>query len=117
MKNFINNLLINLVLKTITIDNISSLIKRVVEWLLKTVDDKIDKTDKKYIKTKQAIVAINAYTSLLCKYYEDDVLTNEEIETLSNQLLEQGIVKESLESLINLIRNKTSEELKQETES
>lgn len=67
--------LINLLFKTLTVENISALAARCIVWLLEYARNK---GDKYWDTAKDVIRKINNWCSLFLEVYEDDKLTEEE---------------------------------------
>ena len=68
-------LLIKLLFKTLSIDNVSMLAAKCIVWLLEYARNK---GDKYWDKAKAVIRKINLWCSLFLEVYEDDELTEEE---------------------------------------
>ena len=69
------NLIIKLLFKTLTVENISALAAKCIVWLLEYARNK---GDKYWDTAKGVIRKINNWCSLFLEVYEDDALTEEE---------------------------------------
>lgn len=79
MKNFI----INLLFKTLTLENVSALAAKCVVWLLEFARNK---GDNYWDSAKEVIRKINVWCSLFLEVYEDDELTEEEEEKIAEAI-------------------------------
>lgn len=79
MKNF----LINLIFKSLTIENISALVAKCIVWLLEFARNK---GDAYWDTAKGVIRKINNWCSLFLEVYEDDELTEEDEIKIANAI-------------------------------
>lgn len=89
-------LLIKLLFKTLTIDNISSLAARCIVWLLEYARNK---GDKYWDTAKGVIRKINNWCSLFLEVYEDDELTEQEEEKIAEAIQKETSIQSIAEIL------------------
>ena len=87
IKKAFNNLILNILAKFITVENVSSLVARLIVRLMEYARKK---GDVAWDKTKAIVCEINRYTSLFMQVYEDDTLTEEEEEEIRKAILAGG---------------------------
>lgn len=102
------DIVIKLLFKSLTIDNISALVAKCIVWLL---EYSREKEDKYWDKAKAVIRKINNWCSLFLEVYEDDELTSEEeekiVEAIKNETELQSIA-EILKKRLNKKRQRSS---------
>ena len=89
-------LLIKLLFKTLTIDNISALAARCIVWLLEYARNK---GDKYWDTAKGVIRKINNWCSLFLEVYEDDELTEQEEEKIAEAIQKETSIQSIAEIL------------------
>ena len=80
------DIVIRLLFKTLTIDNVASIAAKCIVWLLEYARNK---GDKYWDKAKDVIRKINNWCSLFLEVYEDDALTEEDEEKIAEAIKNQ----------------------------
>lgn len=97
------NILITLLFKSLTIDNISSLIAKCIVWLLEYARNK---GDKYWDKAKNVIRKINIWCSLFLEVYEDDELSEEEEEKIAAAIQKETEIQSIAEILNKRLKSR-----------
>ena len=105
------NLIIKLLFKTLTIDNVSALAAKCIVWLLEYARNK---GDKYWDKAKEVIRKINSWCSLFLEVYEDDELTEEEEEKIARAIARETTFKSIAEILNKKLTKKRGRKAKSE---
>lgn len=90
------NLLIKLLFKSLTIENISALAAKCIVWLLEYARNK---GDKYWDTAKEVIRKINNWCSLFLEVYEDNELTEEEEAKIAEAISKETNVQSIAEIL------------------
>lgn len=90
------NIIIKLLFKTLTIENISALAAKCIVWLLEYARNK---GDKYWDTAKEVIRKINNWCSLFLEVYEDDELTEEEEAKIAEAISKETNVQSIAEIL------------------
>jgi len=92
-------LIIRILFKFLTIENVSALAAKCVVWLLEYARNK---GDAHWNRAKEVVRSINNWCSLFLEVYEDDNLTEEEEEKIA-----EAIKKEtSLQTIAEILKKK-----------
>lgn len=85
LKKFLNNILLGILAKFITIDNVAALVARLIARLLEYARKR---GNPAWEKTKGIVSEVNRYTSLFMEVYSDDTLTDEEEKKIAQAIVQ-----------------------------
>ena len=85
MKKFLNNILLSILSRFITLENIAALVARLIARLMEYARKR---GNPAWEKTKGIVSEVNRYTSLFMEVYEDDTLTDEEEKKIAQAIVQ-----------------------------
>lgn len=85
MRKLLNNMLLSILSRFITLENIAALVARLIARLLEYARKR---GNPAWEKTKGIVSEVNRYTSLFMEVYEDDTLTDEEEKQIAQAIVQ-----------------------------